>query len=60
MLLRVHDETPTETIKPKLIKKAKQDFRQEKILNKEDIKQDNIREKRITKPIDYKKLNKGK
>ena len=58
MLLKVHNET--QTTKPKLIKKAKQEAKQEKILNKEDIKQDNIREKRQRKQIDYNKLNKGK
>ena len=39
--------------------KASKENKQVRILNKEDIKQDNIREKRKTKPIDYKKLNKG-
>ena len=42
MLLKVHDETPTETIKPKLIKKAKQEAKQEKILKRESIQEENI------------------
>lgn len=59
MLLKVHPETPIETAKPKLIKKAKQEYKQELLLKKEDIKQENIRPQRERKPVDYKKLNKG-
>ena len=54
MLLKVHDETPTETIKPKLIKKAKQEAKQEKMLKKNEIKPNNIIEKRQRKKINYK------
>ena len=54
MLLKVHEETPTETIKPKLIKIARQEARQEKLLKRDDIKQDNIKTKRKRKEINYK------
>ena len=51
MLLKVHNETPTETIKPKLIKKAKQEAKQERILKKENIQHENI----IRQPRERKK-----
>ena len=57
MLLKVHDETPTETIKPKLIKKAKQESKQEKLLKRESMVQENIRPKRNTDKMDYVKMH---
>ena len=54
ILLKVHNETPTETTKPKLIKKAKQEARQDKLLKRDDIKPDNIITKRKRKEINYK------
>ena len=63
MLLKVHDETPTETIKPKLIKKAKQESKQEKLLKRESMVQENVRETRTRETKirhDYSKIRKEK
>ena len=63
MLLKVHDETPTETIKPKLIKKAKQKATREKLLKRESMLQENVREKRTRDTKirhDYSKITKEK
>ena len=47
--------------KPNVIKRAKEDYKQEKILIKEDVKPENIRETRTRGVrIDYAKLNSGK
>lgn len=52
MLSKVHKDTPIEEPKKKYeiptnaIKKAKQEYKQEKVLKKEDIKDENVRESR--------------
>ena len=57
MLIKVDAPPPEEIKKPDIIKRAKQEYKQEKILIKEDQKQENIRETRTRgKRIDYAEL----
>ena len=57
MLIKVDSPPPQEPKKPDIIKRAKQEYKQEKILIKEDQKQENIRETRTRgKRIDYAEL----
>ena len=57
MLIKVDAPPPEEPKKPDIIKRAKQEYKQEKILIKKDQKQENIRETRTRgKRIDYAEL----
>ena len=42
MLLKVHNDTPINITNKSPITKAKQEYKQEKVLKREDIKQENI------------------